>query len=148
MSSVFYGKRPWNFTHDWRLWLQVSAPSHGTSGHGHWNWTKTSPELHGLSSWFPYSRSVMRAAFIVRLGRDTKPAQNHFEGWVEEVDSGNELRFHSTTELLGFLGQRFQAVFGSEHKELDEPRPHTSSGREPTTQTNQALGSTFEGQEE
>ena len=90
----------------------------------------------------------MRAAFVVRLGRDTKPAQDYFEGWVEEVDSGNELRFHSTTELLRFLGQRFQAVFGGEHEELDEPPPHTSSEREPTTQTNQALGSTFEGQEE
>jgi hypothetical protein len=69
----------------------------------------------------------MRAAFVVRLGRDTKPAQNHFEGWVEEVDSGNELRFHSTTELLRFLGQHFQAVFGLEHKELGEPRSHIST---------------------
>jgi hypothetical protein len=69
----------------------------------------------------------MRAAFVVRLGSDTKPAQNYFEGWVEEVDSGNELRFHSTTELLRFLGQRFEAVFGSEHEEeLEESRPHTS----------------------
>lgn len=72
----------------------------------------------------------MRAAFVVRLGRDTKPAQSYFEGWVEEVDSGNELRFHTTTELLRFLGQRFQAVFGSEHKEPDETRPHTSSEEE------------------
>jgi hypothetical protein len=68
----------------------------------------------------------MRAAFVVRLGRDTKPAQNYFEGWVEEVDSGNELRFHSTTELLQFLGQRFQSAFGPEHEESGEPRPDAS----------------------
>ena len=72
----------------------------------------------------------MRAAFVVRLGRDTKPTQNYFEGWVEEVDSGNELRFHSTTELLQFLGQRFQAVVGSEYKELDQPCPQTPGGGE------------------
>ena len=63
----------------------------------------------------------MRAAFVVRLGRDTKPAQGYFEGWVEEVDSGNELRFHSTAELLQFLGQRFQSVFGAQLQELGEP---------------------------
>ena len=72
----------------------------------------------------------MRAAFIVRLGRDTKPAQDNFEGWVEEVDSGDELRFHSTAELLRFLGQRFQAAFGSEHNDAVEPRPHISSDGE------------------
>lgn len=72
----------------------------------------------------------MRAAFIVRLGRDTKPGQDYFEGWVEEVDSGNELRFHSTNELLGFLGQRFQAVFGSDQEKLDEPCPRASTERE------------------
>jgi hypothetical protein len=33
-----------------------------------------------------------------------------FEGWVEEVDSGKELRFHSLDELLGFLGQRFREL--------------------------------------
>jgi len=83
-----------------------------------------------LFSSFSYSRIVMRAAFVVRLGRDTKPAQNYFEGWVEEVDSGNELRFHSTTELLRFLGQRFQAVFGSEPEELEEPPQISSVGEE------------------
>jgi hypothetical protein len=55
----------------------------------------------------------MRGAFVVRLARETEPAQGRFEGWVEEVDSGQELRFHSTEELLSFLGQRFDAVFGS-----------------------------------
>jgi hypothetical protein len=54
----------------------------------------------------------MRGAFIVRLGPDTKPKQGVFEGWVEEVDSCDELRFHSTDELLKFLGERYQATFG------------------------------------
>ena len=44
----------------------------------------------------------------MRLGPETKPASGLFEGWVEEVDSGTELRFHSLDELLGFLGQRFR----------------------------------------
>ncbi len=41
------------------------------------------------------------------LGPETKPSSSLFEGWVEEVDSGDELRFHSVEELLRFLGQRF-----------------------------------------
>ena len=72
----------------------------------------------------------MRGAFIVRLGRKTEPRRNQFEGWVEEVDSGNELRFHSTSELLTFLGQRFETVFGSENKEVDQRRFQSSSEAE------------------
>jgi hypothetical protein len=55
----------------------------------------------------------MRGAFIVRLGPDTNPKQGLFEGWVEEVDSCNELRFRSTGELLKFLGEHYEEVFGS-----------------------------------
>ena len=33
------------------------------------------------------------------------------EGWVEEVDSGKELGFRSTAELIKFLWERLQAVF-------------------------------------
>jgi len=62
---------------------------------------------------FSYSGSVMRGAFVVRLGPETKPKQGLFEGWVEEVDSCDELRFHSTNELLEFLGERYQVAFGS-----------------------------------
>jgi len=53
----------------------------------------------------------MRGAFVLRLGAETEPSENRFEGWVEEVDSGKELRFHSTGELLQFLGERFRAAF-------------------------------------
>jgi hypothetical protein len=54
----------------------------------------------------------MRGAFVVQLGPKTRPTEGQFEGWVEEVDSGKELRFHSTEELLAFLGQRFAATDG------------------------------------
>jgi hypothetical protein len=49
----------------------------------------------------------MRGAFIVQLGPKTKPNEGKFEGRVEEVDSSTELRFHSSEELLKFLGERF-----------------------------------------
>ena len=63
--------------------------------------------------------NVMRGAFVVRLGPETKPKQGLFEGWVEEVDSCDELRFRSTDELLKFFGERYQAAFGSK---LEKPR--------------------------
>ena len=53
---------------------------------------------------------MKRAAFVVRLGPETKPDKRVFEGHVEEVDSFHELRFHSTDELLKFLAERFQAA--------------------------------------
>lgn len=49
----------------------------------------------------------MKLAFVIRLGADSRPSENSFEGWVEEVDSCTEQRFHSTPELLSFLGQCF-----------------------------------------
>jgi hypothetical protein len=55
----------------------------------------------------------MRGAFVVQLGPETRPAEDRFEGWVEEVDSSTELRFRSTEELLKFLGQRFELVMTS-----------------------------------
>ena len=75
----------------------------------------------------------MRGAFVVRLGRETNPANDHFEGCVEEVDSGKELKFQSSTELLRFLGEHFQAAsedtpekngpITSENKSEAEARP-------------------------
>ena len=49
----------------------------------------------------------MQRAFVVRLGPKTEPTLGRFEGRVEEVDTGEELRFRSAEELLRFLGQRF-----------------------------------------
>jgi hypothetical protein len=70
----------------------------------------------------------MRGAFVVRLGPQTKPLQGSFEGWVEEVDSYRELRFRSTEELLRFLGDRFQEVFGSDSSDSEARQTDASSG--------------------
>ncbi len=56
----------------------------------------------------------VRSAFVVRLGPRTKPSEERFEGWIEEVDSGKDLRFRSKEELLDFLGLRFQARLADE----------------------------------
>ena len=50
----------------------------------------------------------MRQAFVLQLGADTDPARQHFVGMIEEVDTGRELRFKSTGELLAFLAQCFE----------------------------------------
>ena len=55
----------------------------------------------------------MRGAFVVQLGPESNPAEGHFEGWVEEVDSCTELRFRSTEELLKFMCLRLDLVRGS-----------------------------------
>jgi hypothetical protein len=52
----------------------------------------------------------MKLAFVVRLGTDSRPSEGFFEGSVEEVDTCTERRFHSTTELLTFLGECFDRV--------------------------------------
>ncbi len=44
----------------------------------------------------------MRRAFVLQLGPGSEP-HKRFEGWIEEVDTGRELRFRSTEELLAFL---------------------------------------------
>jgi hypothetical protein len=64
----------------------------------------------------------MRGAFVVRLGPQTDPARGRFEGSVEEVDTGKRLKFRSTEELLGFLGQSFEETVRRERqvKQPDE----------------------------
>lgn len=59
----------------------------------------------------------MRGAFVVQLGPETRPTEGQFEGWVEEVDSGTEMRFRSSDELLKFLGARFDLVLASPNKD-------------------------------
>ena len=63
---------------------------------------------------FPRIRNLipMRGAFVVRLNPKTNPWEDHFEGSAEEVDSGKELKFHSSAELVTFLGECFQAALG------------------------------------
>ena len=47
---------------------------------------------------------------MIRLSPETQPDNNRFEGWAEEVDSGEEIKFRSAEDLLRFLGQRFAAT--------------------------------------
>jgi hypothetical protein len=49
----------------------------------------------------------MRRAFVLQLGPDTSPSEGRFVGLIEEVDTGRELRFRSTDELMAFLGECF-----------------------------------------
>ena len=58
----------------------------------------------------------MRGAFVIRLGSETQPADRQFGGWIEEVDSGRELRFRTTDELLRFLADCFERS-----RDLDRP---------------------------
>ena len=74
----------------------------------------------------------MRGAFVIRLGPETNPSSGHFEGSIEEVDSGKELKFQSSSELLRFLGECLQASLG------EAPE----SGAKPTTPVKAAEGET------
>jgi hypothetical protein len=79
----------------------------------------------------------MRAAFVVQLGPETKPGEGRFEGLVEEVDSGRELRFHSAEELMSFLGQRFDLAGPS----ADQTRPGNKMGQVPSKKNPHKAGS-------
>jgi hypothetical protein len=50
---------------------------------------------------------MIREAFVLWLGPESEPLKRQFVGWIEEVDTGEELRFRSSDELLTFLRDRF-----------------------------------------
>lgn len=52
----------------------------------------------------------MRQAFVLTLAAETDARRHHFVGLIEEVDTGRELRFKSTEELLEFLAQCFESA--------------------------------------
>ena len=56
----------------------------------------------------------MKCTFVVRFGPQTDAAARRFEGRVEEVDTGKELRFRSQAELLKFFSQRLLALVDAE----------------------------------
>lgn len=56
----------------------------------HQNSTETAPRSHAFTPSFAYSPFVMRGAFVVQLGSETRPAEVGFEGWDEEDDSYTE----------------------------------------------------------
>ena len=73
--------------------------------HGKLHATFTRPSVSAT-----YGDDVMRWAFVLQLGSQTKAPPGQLEGWIEEVDTGREMRFRSTDELLAFLGERFEAA--------------------------------------
>jgi hypothetical protein len=67
----------------------------------------------------------MRRGFVLQLGSDTQPPQRHYDGWIEEVDTGRELRFRSTEELLTFLAECFERA-PQRNRELRQDSDDTS----------------------
>jgi hypothetical protein len=47
----------------------------------------------------------MKRAFVLRLTPEARPVNGKFQGRVEEVDSGRNLKFGSIEEFLNFLQQ-------------------------------------------
>ena len=106
--------------------MRLTAPSSLLSSHR--NKTKKPLIRHALFWAVSYAMQAMRCAFVVRLGPKTRPSAGQFEGWVEEVDTGKELRFRSDEELLKFLGERFQAVLANElEPRIDRPEDQEKS---------------------
>jgi hypothetical protein len=52
----------------------------------------------------------MKLRFVLQLGPETRPHTRQFAGRIEEVDTGREVRFRSTEELLDFLGRCFESA--------------------------------------
>jgi len=48
---------------------------------------------------------------VVRLGPQMDSARGRFDGSVEEVDTGQRLKYRSAEELLRFLAQNFDEPF-------------------------------------
>jgi hypothetical protein len=66
------------------------------------------------------------------MGPESNPAEGHFEGWVEEVDSCTELRFRSTEELLKFMGLRLILLRGSAGRTPACEVPRDPPGKKPS----------------
>lgn len=49
--------------------------------------------------------TVMKRAFVLRLTPEACPVNGLFQGRVEEVDSGRNVKFGSIEEFLNFLQQ-------------------------------------------
>lgn len=62
----------------------------------------------------------MRHAYVLQLASETEASRRHFVGCIEEVDTGRELRFKSTEELLAFLAECFER---GKHLELEPDEP-------------------------
>jgi hypothetical protein len=73
-----------------------------------------------------YSKNVVQAAFVIRLGAGTEAGQRRLAGWIEEVDTARAIRFQSTAELIEFLVKCFEESARSE--EGGKPEPSESRG--------------------
>ena len=49
------------------------------------------------------AQPIMKRTFVIRLSPEANPAQGKFQGHVEQVDTGRELRFRSLEEFLAFV---------------------------------------------
>jgi hypothetical protein len=45
----------------------------------------------------------MKGAFVLQIATDSDAARREFAGHIEEIDTGTELKFRSTDQLLEFL---------------------------------------------
>jgi hypothetical protein len=68
----------------------------------------------------------MRGAFVLQLASGSRPRDSHFEGWIEEVDSGPERRFRSTEELMTFLAQCLVEAKSHDYQPGPQDRPDSS----------------------
>ena len=59
----------------------------------------------------------MHGAFVVQLGAEEAGGREDFSGRVEEVDSGQSVRFRSEEELLDFLRMRRQETVAERARE-------------------------------
>ena len=67
----------------------------------------------------------MRDAFVLRISRGSDTGARRFVGWIEEVDTGRELHFRSTDELLAFVAKCTEDTRRREHQDT------TDAGEEP-----------------
>ncbi len=84
------------------------------------NFTRIERGLHNFGLPPGVGSYAMRLAYILQIGTETEAARRHFVGFIEEVDTGRELRFKSTDELLAFLAECFDKTRERE-PEPDEP---------------------------
>lgn len=62
----------------------------------------------------------MRRAFVLRISPECEVEAGKLEGWVEDVDSGRELKFKSVPELLSFVSKSLKNRSSSEDQEENQ----------------------------
>ena len=62
----------------------------------------------------------MRRAFVLRISPECDVDAGKLEGWVEDVDSGRELKFKSVPELLSFISQSLKDRSSSPEEEENQ----------------------------